>query len=127
MFDAILFPMRPSDKLLSDLDDWAGRTAREPEAKRFESLTSLLGRSLRGIPEDLLAGIAERWSVLSRGPGGEERARAWLDGACLLALMDYEDDPPLNQEDWSEIRELFSAEAETLDMDLLSYVLERGF
>lgn len=117
--------MRPSDRLLSDLDDWAGRTAREPEARRFESLKALLGRSLRGIPEDLLAGISERWSVLARGPGGAARARAWLDAACLLALMDYDGDPPLEREDWSEIRELFSAEAESLDMDLLSYVMER--
>lgn len=117
--------MRPSDRLLSDLDDWAGRTAREPEARRFESLKALLGRSLRGIPEDLLAGISERWSVLARGPGGAVRARAWLDAACLLALMDYDGDPPLEREDWSEIRELFSAEAESLDMDLLSYVMER--
>lgn len=117
--------MRPSDRLLSDLDDWADRSAREPEARRFESLKALLGRSLRGIPGDLLDGIAERWSVLSRGPGGQQRARAWLDGACLLAFMDYEDDPVLDREDWAEIRELFSAEAETLDMDLLSYVLER--
>lgn len=117
--------MRPSDRLLSDLDDWAGRTARDPEARRFESLKALLGRSLRGIPGDLLSGIAERWSVLARGPGGAVRARAWLDAVCLLALMDYQDDPPLEREDWEEIRELFSAEGETLDMDLLSYVLER--
>lgn len=117
--------MRPSDRLLSDLDDWSGRTAREPEARRFESLKALLGRSLRGIPEDLLSGIAERWSALVRGPGGAVRARAWLDAACLLALMDYDGDPPLEREDWSEIRELFSAEAESLDMDLLSYVMER--
>ncbi len=117
--------MRPSDRLLSELDEWAGRTAREPEARRFESLRTLLGRSLRGLPDDLLSGIAERWSVLSRGSGGSARARAWLDAVCLLALMDYDDDPPLEREDWAEIRELFSAEAETLDMDLLSYVLER--
>lgn len=117
--------MRPSDRLLSELDEWADRTAREPEARRFESLRTLLGRSLRGLPDDLLSGIAERWSVLSRGPGGSARARAWLDGVCLLALMDYDDAPFLGREDWTEIRELFSAEAETLDMDLLGYVLER--
>ncbi len=117
--------MRPSDRLLSDLDDWTGRSAREPEARRAESLKALLGRSLRGLSPDLLAGIAERWSALSRGPGGAARSRTWLEAVCLLALMDYDDDPPLSREDWAEIRELFSAEAETLDMDMLSYVMER--
>jgi len=117
--------MRPSDRLLSDLDDWTGRTAREPEARRFESLKALLGRSLRGLSPDLLEGIAERWSSLSRGPGGAARSRAWLDAVCLLALGDYDDDPPLEREDWAEIRELFSSEAESLDMDRLSYIMER--
>jgi len=117
--------MRPSDKLLSDLDNWASRTEKAPEVRRLEALRSLLERSLRGASEDLLSGILERWSVLVRGPGGEKRSRVWLDAVCLLFLTDYDDDPPLSREDWAQIREIFSAEAESLDMDLLSYVMER--
>jgi len=117
--------MRPSDKLLSDLDDWASRGENAPDARRLESLRSLLERSLRGASEDLLSGILERWSALSRSRDGKERARAWLDAVCLLFLMDYDDDPPLGREDWAQIREIFSAEAETMDMDQLSYVMER--
>ena len=117
--------MRPSDKLLSDLDDWSSRTANLPEARRLESLRTLLGRSLRGVSAGLIAGVVERWSLLARGQGGAARARAWLDAVCLLALMDYGDEPSLQREDWVEIRELFSAEAGNLEMDLLSSVMEQ--
>lgn len=115
--------MRPSDKLLSDLDDWTDRTAKEPEARRFESLRALLSSSLRGFSAGLVEEIAERWSALVRGPGGETRARAWLDAACLLAFQDYNDTPKIDREDWSHIREIFSAEGETMDVNLLSYVM----
>ena len=117
--------MRPSDKLLSDLDEWTARNETAEESRRTESLRDFLSRSFRGIPEELLAGILERWSELRRGPEGSKRARAWLDATCLLLLTDYDDDPSLPQEDWTQIREIFSSEAETLDMNLLSYIMER--
>ncbi len=114
--------MRPSDRLLSDLDEWEARAGK---SRGPGDLRGLLSRSLRGAPEDLVGGIAERWSALERGPGGRKRARAWVDAACLLFLGDYDGDPPLEREDWVCLREIFSAEAETLDMETLSYVMER--
>lgn len=117
--------MRPSEKLLSDLDDWAVRNENGPAPRRRDSLRTLLSRSLRGISEELLSGVLERWSALAGEKDGKKRARAWLDAVCLLFLMDYGDEPPLNRDDWVYIREIFSAEAEILDMNLLSYVMER--
>jgi hypothetical protein len=118
--------MRPSDKLLSDLDKWTDRSASGPESRRLESLRALLADSLRGIPPDLIADIVERWAFLSRSPDDAKRARAWVDAACLLLMMDYNDDPPLSREDWGQIRELVSAEAENMDMDIVSYVMEQA-
>jgi len=116
--------MRPSDKLLSDLDDWDVRSAKNAQNGRLDSLRSLLLRSLGGIPQDLAADVVERWAELSREADDGKRARAWLDGACLLLMMDYDEKTPLSREDWAEIREMVSAQAEDMDMDVVSYVME---
>ena len=116
--------MRPSDKLLSDLDDWDARSAKNTQNGRLDSLRSLLLRSLGGIPQDLVADVVERWAELSREADDGKRARAWLDGVCLLLMMDYDEKTPLSREDWAQIREMVSAQAEDMDMDVVSYVME---
>lgn len=51
-----------------------------------------------------------------------ERASAWLSTVGTIFLQDY-DGSPLSDAEWKELRDIISAGAGDMDMDLLSYAM----
>ncbi|HET7838417.1 MAG TPA: hypothetical protein VFL04_01570 [Rectinemataceae bacterium] len=111
--------MQPTDKFRTDIDQALRRGGADDRA-RLESLRSFFYRSFPGVSEEakasLFAAFLEKWRAEPEG------AKAWLAGAGSVLFMDY-DGTPFSREDWAELREAVSIDAERIDMDLLEYVM----
>lgn len=121
--------MQAIDKLKSDIDDWARRAGKPrpggsaPGNADFDALRATFARSIPKLPEDTLAALFT--TFLSRYAQGEPaRAVDWLCGVGSLLLQDY-DGTEFTRDEWNEIREIMTLDSGEIDMDLLSYVLEK--
>lgn len=119
--------MRTSDKLLSELDSWSSRNGPKAGPNELERLRGLVFAPLSAYPEDLLSEVF--MSFLDRYRRDGQAAVEWLGKVASLLMGEY-DGLGLDDEDWSWLRELVSANAgyiplETLT-DLMSQVLDHG-
>jgi hypothetical protein len=110
--------MRETDKFRSDLDRAAGRDPSDPTS--IESLRSFFYRSFPAIGEETKAALFA--SYLERRRLSPKAALEWLAGAGSVLAMDY-DGTAFTQDDWREIRDAVSLEDETMDIELLEYVM----
>jgi len=112
--------MQPVDKFKADLDGVARRAAGGGEAAEVEALRSFFDRSFPKVGEEtksaLFASYLERRRK-SAGPAAE-----WLAGVGSVLMMDY-DGTSFSKADWEEIREAVVLEEESLDIELLEYVM----
>jgi hypothetical protein len=117
--------MQDCDKFRSDLEDWEKRTNSDKEGPRMESLRRLFFRCLRGIPDEVLAGLFLTFQdkYLREGEDSRLNAREWLGGTVSLLLGEY-DGTPFTQEEWRDIRETVNAGAGEIDLDLLTQIME---
>ncbi len=133
-------PMTDIDKFYSDADKAASRARKDervsPEnaARTFEGeLTRLFllnCRDLGGIGESL----RDYWLDAYRGTvmteEGRKAAIEWFAALLSLFTGSFPPDADFPDRDWAEIRETVSAEADTLDIDLLMdimrVIVERG-
>ncbi len=133
--------MTDIDKFCSDADKLLERTSR-PDLrnhpgtslsefrKGLEQLFLSRARNYGELAENLAAYRLDR---LSGSSGSTEEKRAavnWLNQSFALLDGTFSADMNFAAEDWEAIREIVSAEADTLDLDLLtalmSTILERG-
>jgi len=111
--------MHATEKFRSDLDQALRRAGERPAARLaaargfFERQFPALGPEARGA---LMATFAAKWEA------GPEPAIAWLSGLGSILNRDY-DGTPLPLEDWVDLRESFSLDADSMDMELLEYVM----
>jgi hypothetical protein len=112
--------MQPTEKYRADLDLVLKRAGGRPETQQLEALRVHFLRSVRGVPEEVLAALFA--SFLERWNRGTEKAMAWLASVGSILLLDY-DGYPHAKEDWEEIRDALSLDAGELDLDILEYAL----
>jgi hypothetical protein len=110
--------MRETEKFRSDLLRAAGRDS--GDSASIENLRSLFYRSFPAIGEETKAALFSAY--LDRRRESPEAALEWLSGAGSVLAMDY-DGTRFTQDDWREIREAVCLEEETMDIDLLEYVM----
>ncbi len=128
--------MNDIDKFYSDADRLAAR-ASVPGSNSAAKLGSELSRMFLAwtrdfgdIGTDLSVYWNERYKTKLGDETGRKAAIEWLGAAiallsgCFTAKMDFPD------EDWAEIRDIVSAEADNLDIELLmsimTVIVERG-
>ena len=116
--------MQASEKFRSDLGRWESSSAADRAA--MEELRAFFGRSLPGLPRELLADAFQAFleRAGSPGPGGMAASLDWLAGMQSLLSGQY-DGSPFSRADWEEIREMASANAGEMDVDLLADIMSR--
>jgi hypothetical protein len=118
--------MRESDKFQSDLASWEAKAPANPDSKSLERLRSLFFRCSGGLPENLLSDVftdfLERWGT--GAPTERADAIRWLSGAAGL-FSGEADCPQFSRDDWVAIREVVSANADEMPLDLLTEILSR--
>jgi hypothetical protein len=112
--------MQPIDKFKADLDGAAKRAAGKGEAAEVEALRSFFFRSFPRVGEEAKAALFASYLERRRAAAGS--ASAWLSGLGSILMMDY-DGTPFSKADWEDIRESIVLEEESLDIELLEYVL----
>jgi hypothetical protein len=127
--------MTDLDKFFSDADRLVARASASnasPErlagdlARNFQTWT----RDYGDIGADLSAYWVDRYAATLTSPEGKKAAVDWFGN--LLALLSGGFTPQMDfpDADWEEIRETISAEADNLDIDLLTdimtVIVERG-
>ncbi len=119
--------MQAIDKLKSDLDEWARRAGKAPGNREFDSLRTVFARTVPKVPDETLAAIFT--TFLSRYGSGDastaEGALEWLGGVGSLLLCDY-DGTPFSADDWVELREIVTIDSGDIDMETLTYVLNKA-
>ncbi len=111
--------MQPTDKFRSDLGQ-SLRRGGSSEKAQLESLRAFFLRSFPAVSDEAKAALFAVF--LEKRRSDPEAATAWLAGAGSVLLMDY-DGTTFSREDWADIREAVTLDAERIDMDLLEYVM----
>jgi len=118
--------MRETDKFQSDLANWEAKAPAQPDPKSLERLRSLFFHVSSGLPDNLLSDIfvdfLERWG--SGSPAERSDAVRWLSGAAGVLAGDV-DGAQFTRDDWVAIREVVSANADQMPLDLLTEILSR--
>lgn len=122
--------MRDSDKFLSDLDAWERRHRGDISGRAaLSDMSHLLSRLLTGLPAPLLSDLVQGFAARAQDQGGFSAASVWL-GAVAALLSGEGGGEGLSREDWADLGQTVSANAELLDVDRLSdimgLVLEHG-
>ncbi len=128
--------MTDIDKFFSDADRLVAR-ASVPGSQSAGKLGSELSRMFLvwtrdhgDIGTDLAAYWTERYGNTLTTDAGRKTALEWFGAALALLSGCFADTMTFPDEDWEEIRDIVSAEAENLDMDLLvsimTVIVERG-
>lgn len=116
----ILIRMQPTDKFRTDLDQAARRAAGKGEAAEIEALRTFFFRSFPKVGEETKSALFA--SYLEERRTSAEKAAAWLAGAGSILFMDY-DGTSFTKAQWGEIREAIVLEEESIDIELLEYVM----
>jgi hypothetical protein len=128
--------MTDIDKFYSDADRLVTRASAPgapDQGKLADELVRLFSIWTRDYGE-LGTAIADYWlgtyaQTLS-GPGKGQAAVEWLGAALSLISGSFTPEMDFPDDDWDEIREIISAEADTMDLDLLTSIMtiivERG-
>ncbi len=111
--------MQPVDKFRSELAEALRRSAAAGKAAP-ESLRRFLEGRFPGIRGEAAAALVADY--LEKRRSDPEAAAAWLETVGTILFQDY-DGSPLAPEDWASLREAFSAGAEEVDIELLTYVM----
>lgn len=126
-------PMTNLDKYYSDADRLASRGANRPKdefAKALVQLFSSWSRDFEPIASALCGYWQGRYADTLDTEAGKTAAVEWFGSLLSLFYEDFPRDKDFADDDWEEIRDTVSAEAESLDMDLvtsiLSVIVERG-
>lgn len=121
--------MTDIDKFFSDADRLVARASSPGSAaagklgSELSRLFLIWTRDFGDIGTALDAYWTGRYAGTLKDDAGRKAAIAWLGAAvsllsgCFTSGMDFPD------EDWHEIREIISAEAENMDLDLLTSIL----
>lgn len=126
--------MTDLDKFASDADRVLSRALKPGATARAAAteLSRLLASSVRGL-EPLAEGFALIWErrfADSLTPGNARAAVDWLVAAFAFLSDAFAPEMDFPDDDWEDIRELLSAEAEDLDMDtltsMMTVIVERG-
>jgi hypothetical protein len=112
--------MQPTDKFRTDLDQAARRAAGKGEAAEIEALRTFFFRSFPKIGEETKSALFA--SYLEERRTSAEKAAAWLAGVGSLLFMDY-DGTKFTKAQWGDIREAIVLEEESIDIELLEYVM----
>ncbi len=122
--------MHDIDKFASDAAKIAARTAPAKLADELARHFEIWARDYGSLGSMIAQFWKDRYAGTLTDDAGRASALAWLEAALALvsgnftAGMDFPDD------DWTELREIVSAEAEDLDIELLTTILgvivERG-
>ncbi len=116
--------MQTSEKFRSDLGRWEAASAADRAS--MEELRAFFGRSLPGLPRELLGDAFQAFLERAGSPGQGDMSASldWLAGVQSLLSGQY-DGSPFSRADWKEIREMVSANAGEMDMDLLTDIMAR--
>ena len=113
--------MRNADRLVDNLQDWASRSSR-PGTRDFDKLRSVWLYSLAGVSPELaqefFTAFLQRCSNTSDIDGAVE----WLSVMGTILLQDY-NGSELPHADWVELRNLVNASADTMAIDILTYIM----
>ena len=121
--------MTDIDKFYSDADRLAARASKpgSPDAVKFPSELCRLflawTRDYGDIGTNLAAWWTERYAPGTKTDAARQQAIEWFSAVlallsgCFTSEMDFPDD------DWDEIRDNISSEAENLDMDLITTIM----
>ncbi|MDP3176412.1 MAG: hypothetical protein Q8M76_00825 [Spirochaetaceae bacterium] len=112
--------MRETEKFRHDAEQAAKRAAGRGEKAADEALRAFFERSFPRLGEESASALFA--SYLERNRRSRVAAVEWLGAVASLLLMDY-DGTELSREDWVELREALTLDAESLDMELLSYAM----
>lgn len=132
--------MTDIDKFHSDADRIAARAAKDEacggrafEREFREGITRLFlswTRDYAGVGDSLAEYWDGRYGPSAANGEGRTAAVEWFGNALSLLSGNFPKDADFSDEDWAEIRDTVSAEADTLDLDIvtsiLSVVVERG-
>ena len=114
--------MKQAEKFMSDLRRYDKPGARGP--KELDELRSLFFRALPGLPQDLLSDAFTSFLERYRHESEASRSAAlgWL--AAVEALFSGEQGAAgLSREDWVELRDMVSANASDIPVDLLTEIM----
>ncbi len=132
--------MTDTDKFFSDADRIASRAAKDQaigghafEREFRDGMTRLFlswTRDYAGIGDSLAEYWLNRYGADAANAEGRKGAIEWFGKVLALLSGSFPKDADFSDGDWAEIRDTVSAEADTLDLDvvtdILSVVVERG-
>jgi hypothetical protein len=128
--------MTDLDKFYSDADRIVARagapggTAQARLAGELSRHFLIWARDYGDIAADLAAYWTERYGASLATDAGRKAAVEWFGSLLSLLSGSFAASMDFPDEDWEEIRNVISAEAESLDIDLLttimSVIVERG-
>ncbi len=132
--------MTDLDKFFSDADRIASRASKDEAAgghafeREFrEAITRLFlswTRDYAGVGDSLAEYWGERYAGATATAAGRAGAIEWFGNVLALLSGCFPKEADFPDDDWAEIRDTVSAEADTLDLDIvtgiLSVVVERG-
>jgi hypothetical protein len=112
--------MMETEKFRRDAEQAAKRASGRGEKAADEALRTFFERSFPRLGQESASALFS--SYLERKRLSPDKAMDWLGAVASLLLMDY-DGTELSREEWIEIREALTLDAESLDMELLTYVM----
>ena len=112
--------MRETEKFRRDAEQASKRAGGRGEKAADEALRAFFERSFPRLGEETASALFA--SYLERKRRSPEAAMDWLGAVASVLLMDY-DGTELAREDWVELREALILDAESLDMELLTYAM----
>ncbi len=118
--------MRPADHLYSELESLKSRS-NSPMFRFADEAKHLFSRTIKPFVGDVVTEELFAW-WLTRHDG--KRDPIALGHIASFILEGYDETQDLDLDDWRSIKDVFSAEAETIDLQILSRVMadlvERG-
>lgn len=121
--------MKDIDKFFSDGDRIISKWRAEGSGKTDRLASALSAHFLSWCRplSDIAAPLAQYWETAYAGTLGTEEGRKaaieWFGALHALLHDEFDNTMDFPDADWDEIRETINAEAENMDLDLLSGIL----
>ncbi len=112
--------MKPSEKTRSDLLRSLAEADRLPANARAALYGSCIDRYFGFLPQSSRDEIFSAFE--SKRQVDAVHASEWLVAMAGIFLQDY-DASPLSDDEWKELRDMLSADAGELDMEVLTYAM----
>lgn len=112
--------MTGTEKLISDIRRTLASLESNGKAAHAPSLEALIYQHFSFLPESACQSLSE--AFISKYEANRERSKYWLEAVAGIFSQEY-DGAELTIDEWREIRDMISAAAGELPMDLLTSIM----